>query len=147
VGELVFPVPAVDPATVRDTFLDARAGGLRTHHAVDIAAPRESPVVAVADGSVDRLANGPLGGISLYQRDAGGRYCYYYAHLARYADGLADGQPVRRGQTVGYVGTTGNAPANAPHLHFAVHEADRSCHGRPVDPLPLLRGARKAPVG
>jgi murein DD-endopeptidase MepM/ murein hydrolase activator NlpD len=139
---LMFPVPDVDPALVVDSFLAARSGE-RVHHAVDIPAPRHARVVAADDGTIERLSTTPLGGISVYQRDSRGRYCFYYAHLDRWAPGLQAGQKVRRGDAVGFVGTSGNAPATAPHLHFAVHEADASCRGAAVDPLPLLRRATR----
>ena len=99
-------------------------------------------VLAVEDGRIVRLHHGGAGGITVYQLDGSGRYGYYYAHLERYADGLAEGQKVTRGDVLGYVGTTGNAPPNAPHLHFAIYEvADpkRPWRGRPIDPFPLWR--------
>jgi murein DD-endopeptidase MepM/ murein hydrolase activator NlpD len=139
-GRLQFPVPAVSPAALSDSFADAR--GARTHQAVDIPAPRGSAVVAVDDGTLSRLSRSPAGGISLYLLDAAGRYCFFYAHLERYATGLTAGQLVKRGEVIGYVGTTGNAPPNTPHLHFAIHEVapqDPCWGGRPIDPYGLLR--------
>jgi murein DD-endopeptidase MepM/ murein hydrolase activator NlpD len=139
---LLIPVQGVAPATLTDNFNDARAGGLRVHHALDIMAARGTPVLAVEDGRIVRLHHGGAGGITVYQLDASGRYGYYYAHLDRYADGLAEGQKVTRGDVLGYVGTTGNAPPGAPHLHFAIYEvADpkRPWRGRPIDPFPLWR--------
>lgn len=135
---LLFPVPAVSRAAMSDGFGERRGRG--THHAVDILAPRHSPVVAVADGRVARLWRSAAGGISIYQVDRSGRYCYYYAHLQAYASGLAEGQEVMRGQVLGYVGTTGNAPPATPHLHFAIFEVttpQRWWGGRPIDPYPL----------
>jgi peptidoglycan LD-endopeptidase LytH len=137
-GRLRFPVPAVPSAAMSDSFAQAR--GERSHLAVDILAPRGSPVVAVDDGTLARLSRSPAGGISVYELDAGRRYCFVYAHLERYAEGLVEGQPVKRGEVIAYVGTTGNAPANTPHLHFAIHEVSspKQCWGgRPVDPYPL----------
>jgi murein DD-endopeptidase MepM/ murein hydrolase activator NlpD len=137
-GRLRFPVPAVSPAAMSDSFEQAR--GRRSHLAVDILAPRGSPVVAVDDGTLARLSSSPAGGISVYQLDAAQRHCFFYAHLERYAEGLAEGQPVKRGAVIAYVGTTGNAPPNTPHLHFAIHEvtSPKQCWGgRPVDPYPL----------
>jgi murein DD-endopeptidase MepM/ murein hydrolase activator NlpD len=136
--ELLFPVPGVSRAAMSNGFGESR--GQRTHHAVDILAPRHSPVVAVADGSVARLWRSESGGISIHQFDRSGRYCYYYAHLQAYASGLAEGQNVKRGQVLGYVGTTGNAPPATPHLHFAIFlltTPNRGCGGRPIDPYPL----------
>jgi len=135
---LLFPVPAVSRAAMSDGFGESRGQG--THHAVDILAPRHSPVVAVADGRVARLWQSTAGGISLYQFDRSERYCYYYAHLQAYASGLAEGQEVKRGQVLGYVGTTGNAPPATPHLHFAIFEVTTPKSwwgGRPIDPYPL----------
>ena len=79
----------------------------RPHAALDLPAPRNTPVVAVEDGTIARLYEGTEGGIAVYQYDPSGAYAYYYAHLDRYADGLAKGAPVKRGQVIGYVGTTG----------------------------------------
>ena len=135
---LLFPVPAVSRAAMSDGFGESRGQG--THHAVDILAPRHSPVVAVADGRVARLWRSAAGGISIYQFDRSERYGYYYAHLQAYASGLAEGQEVRRGQVLGYVGTTGNAPPTTPHLHFAIFlvtTPKRWWGGRPIDPYPL----------
>ena len=139
--DLVFPVRGVDPASLVDTFTAPR-GTERVHNAVDIMAARGTPVVAVADGTVGRLGSGGAGGIAVYLVDAGGRYAYYYAHLDRLAAGLAEGQHVRAGDVLGYVGSTGNAPPGAPHLHFAVYDvagAKRLFGGRPINPVPLWR--------
>jgi murein DD-endopeptidase MepM/ murein hydrolase activator NlpD len=139
---LLIPVQGIAPASLRDNFNDARGGGLRVHHALDIMAARGTPVLAVEDGRIVRLHHGGAGGITVYQLDGSGRYGYYYAHLDRYADGLAEGQKVTRGDVLGFVGTTGNAPATAPHLHFAIYEvedAKRPWRGRPIDPYPLWR--------
>ena len=138
-GRLLFPVPAASAGAMSDSFADRR--GTRAHLAVDIRAPRGSPVVAADDGRVARLSSSRAGGLSIYQFDAAERYCYYYAHLERYAEGLTEGQPVKRGQRVGYVGTTGNAPPNTPHLHFAISEVTvpgQWWGGRAIDPYPLL---------
>jgi len=99
-------------------------------------------VVAVDAGTVSRLGNSGAGGITVYQLDEAGRYGYYYAHLDRLIAGLAEGQAVRRGDVLGYVGTTGNAPASAPHLHFAIYviaDGQTRWGGRPVNPYPLWR--------
>jgi len=139
---LLIPVQGVAAAALRDNFNDARGGGLRVHHALDIMAARGTPVLAVEDGRIVRLHKGGAGGITVYQLDVSGRYGYYYAHLDQYADGLAEGKKVTRGDVLGFVGTTGNAPANAPHLHFAIYQvedAKRPWRGRPIDPFPLWR--------
>lgn len=139
-SELLFPVPSVSPATMADSFLDRR--GERTHHAVDIMAARHAEVVAVEDGTVARIMTSAAGGRSVYQRSRDQKFIYYYAHLQGYAPGLTEGTKVRRGQVLGFVGTTGNAPPNTPHLHFAiarVESSDRWWGGAPVDPYPIWR--------
>ena len=116
---LALPLPAVSAAQLTDTFTQARAGGA-AHEALDIMAPRGTPVLAVDDGRVVKLFLSKPGGITLYQFDARDEYVYYYAHLDRYADGVTEGDTVRKGQIIGYVGSTGNALPDAPHLHFAI---------------------------
>jgi len=118
---LMIPVQGVTAAQLHDTFSDARAQG-RVHEALDIMAPRGTPVLAVADGIVEKLFTSVPGGLTIYQFEPGGRYAYYYAHLDRYADGLQEKQAIRRGEVIGYVGSTGNADPSAPHLHFAIFE-------------------------
>jgi len=139
--DLAFPVRGIDPASMADTFTDAR-GVMRAHNAMDIMAPRGTAVVAVDAGTVSRLGNGGAGGIAVYQLDEAGRYGFYYAHLDRLAAGLAEGQSVRRGDVLGYVGATGNAPAGAPHLHFAIYgvaDGQTRWGGRPINPYPLWK--------
>jgi peptidoglycan LD-endopeptidase LytH len=139
---LLIPVQGVPAAALTDTFSDARGGGTRVHHALDIMAARGTPVLAVEGGTIVRLHRGGAGGITVYQVDGSRRYGYYYAHLDRYAAGLAEGKSVTRGDVLGYVGTTGNASPGTPHLHFAIYEvADpkRPWRGRPIDPYPLWR--------
>ena len=115
---LVVPVEGISAAALRDTFAEGRVG--HRHEAIDIAAPRGTPVLAADDGTIVKLFTSVPGGLTIYQFDPEARFSYYYAHLDRYAAGLHPGMRVRRGDLIGYVGTTGNAPANAPHLHFAV---------------------------
>ena len=115
---LAIPVSGVKAKDLRDNFGEAR--GTRKHEAVDILAPRGTPVIAVADGSIEKLFRSVPGGLTIYQFDNDGIYCFYYAHLDRYAAGVMEGMAVRRGDVIGYVGTTGNVPPNAPHLHFAI---------------------------
>jgi murein DD-endopeptidase MepM/ murein hydrolase activator NlpD len=119
--DLTFPVPGVKRENVIDTFDQSRGGG-RIHEASDIMADRGMPVVAVDDGFIAKLFLSKPGGITIYQFDPTEEYCYYYAHLDRYAEGVKEGTAVRRGQLIAYVGSTGNAQANAPHLHFAIFE-------------------------
>ena len=128
------PIDGDDIESFKGGFAERR-GGDRPHEAVDILAPRNTPVHAVEDGTIAKLFTSKAGGLTIYQFDPSGRLCYYYAHLERYADGLKDGQAVSQGDVIGYVGTTGNAPPNTPHLHFAVFELNADKHwwqGRPV---------------
>lgn len=142
---LVVPVAGVAFATLRSNWGDAREDGQRSHEGLDIMAPRGTPVIAAADGVVEKLFYSQGGGVTLYQRSADGRWIYYYAHLAAYAPGIAEGQGVRAGQTIGYVGDTGNAGAGNYHLHFGISRMaaeDRWHKGVPVDPYPLLAAGR-----
>ena len=135
------PVAGIDPSTIHDSFDEMRGGATRRHDALDILAPRGTNVVATDDGTVKKLFTSVAGGLTVYQYDPDERYCYYYAHLDAYAAGLHEGQILRRGDLVGYVGTTGNAPKETPHLHFAVIRLDpdkRWWTGTPIDPYPLL---------
>jgi len=135
---LEVPVEGIDRKTLRDTFAEGRTG--HVHEAIDILAARGTPVVAVEDGRVEKLFTSKQGGLTIYQFDPSGRYCYYYAHLDRYAAGLAQGQTVKRGQVLGYVGTSGNAAPQTPHLHFTIFKlADdkRWWQGAPINPFPL----------
>jgi murein DD-endopeptidase MepM/ murein hydrolase activator NlpD len=133
---LLVPVRGVAIADLSDAFGDSRGDG-RRHEAIDIAAPRDTPVVAVDDGRIEKLWESELGGRSVYQFDPSGRFCYYYAHLERYPRGLREGDRVRRGEIVGYVGSSGNAPRDWPHLHFAIFRLgpDRLWwRGEPINP-------------
>lgn len=139
---LAIPVEGISASSLRDSYREGRSGG-RTHEAIDIHAPRGTPVVAVADGTILRLHQGPLGGNAIYHLDEDGRTRYYYAHLDRYADGLAVGQPVKRGDVIGYVGDTGNAQPGDFHLHFSVsllNDAKQWWKGTPLNPYALLTG-------
>jgi len=138
-GRLAFPLPGFEHA-LRDNFDEKR--GARRHAALDIMAPRGTPVRAVDDGRIAKLYRGPMAGISIYQFDPATTRVYFYAHLDRYASGLKEGQPVARGDVIGYVGSTGNAPESAPHLHFAIHELGtdkRWWKGKAINPYALLR--------
>jgi murein DD-endopeptidase MepM/ murein hydrolase activator NlpD len=115
---LQIPVEGVDVEKLRDSFLESR-GRYAKHLAIDIGAPRGTPIVATADGEIVRLARERRGGISIYQKDASGRYLFFYCHLSRYAEGLEAGGAVRRGEVIGYVGSTGRV-IGGPHLHFSV---------------------------
>ncbi|CAN5906468.1 hypothetical protein BH11PSE13_BH11PSE13_23830 [soil metagenome] len=140
---LAMPVDGVRPETLRDTFADGRTGG--AHEALDIMSPRGTPVRAADDGTLIKLFQSVPGGITIYQFDPAGQLAYYYAHLDRYADGIHEGMMLKRGDVIGYVGSTGNASPNAPHLHFAVFRLGpdkRWWQGTAVDPYPALRRLR-----
>jgi murein DD-endopeptidase MepM/ murein hydrolase activator NlpD len=135
---LVMPVPGAKE--LRDTFTDTRSGG-RSHQATDIAAPRGTPVVAMDDGVIRKLFVSAKGGLTIYEYDPDELYCYYYAHLDHYAAGLAEQQKVRHGEVIGYVGTSGDAPPDAPHLHLEITKlgADKKWwQGAAINPYPLL---------
>ena len=142
---LIVPVEGVDPSELVDTYSQGRPGHL--HEAIDIAAPRGTPVLAVDDGKLVKLFTSVPGGLTAYQFDPEGNLAYYYAHLDRYADGLREGAVLRRGDLIGFVGTTGNSAADAPHLHFAVFRLGPERQwwkGTPVNPYPALRRAQPA---
>jgi murein DD-endopeptidase MepM/ murein hydrolase activator NlpD len=130
------PVAGVSPRDLRDSFNEARDGG-RTHRATDILAPRGTPVVAAIDGEVVSITQNAAGGNTLYLTDSDRRYIYYYAHMDRYSDQVLHAVRVRQGFVLGYVGTTGNAPPNTPHLHFQVMRVNPGQQdwwsGTPVD--------------
>ncbi len=138
---LMVPVEGVRPEKLSDTYWQDRDGGARAHQALDILAKRGTPVLAADTGMVLRLSRNTLGGITIYATDPEKRFVFYYAHLDHYADGLFEGKPVAQGEVIGYVGTTGNAPKNTPHLHFQVMrfvEARTWWNGPPFDVLPFL---------
>jgi peptidoglycan LD-endopeptidase LytH len=140
--QLEVPVQGVSRDQLRDTFDEGRAGGLRKHEALDIMAARGTPVRAVEDSHVAKLFKSVAGGLTIYLFDPGEMFTYYYAHLDRYADGLHEGQHVRRGAVIGYVGSTGNAAEDAPHLHFAIFQlnTDRKWwEGTPINPYHVYR--------
>lgn len=138
---LIVPVRGMQPAQLSDTFSEARSEG-RVHEALDIMAPRGTPVVAVADGTVEKLFFSKYGGHTIYQFEPSGRYAYYYAHLDRYAVGLTEDKAIKQGEVIGYVGSSGNANPAAPHLHFAVFllgPERRWWQGTAINPYPLFK--------
>lgn len=139
-GKLLVPVQGVKSAQLTDTFYQPR-GEQRQHEALDIMAPNGTPVIAVADGKVVKLFHSKPGGLTVYQFDPSEQFAYYYAHLDRYADGIAEGMEVKRGTVIGYVGVTGNSDPKAPHLHFAVvalTPEKQWWKGTPLNPFPLM---------
>jgi murein DD-endopeptidase MepM/ murein hydrolase activator NlpD len=142
VGSLYFPVAGFDGRPLDNSYDDPRDGGSRRHHAIDIMAPRGTPVLSVQDGRIVRLSRNSKGGITIYATDTEERFVFYYAHLDRYHPGIREGLPLLRGDTIGYVGTTGNAPESVPHLHFQLMRMPpdrRYWNGEPINPYPLLR--------
>jgi murein DD-endopeptidase MepM/ murein hydrolase activator NlpD len=142
---LAIPVVGIKADQLIDTYTQARANG-RTHDAIDIMAGEGTPVIAAADGTIEKLffSKGG-GGITIYERSPDQKWQYYYAHLQGYAPGLAEGQQVKRGQVIARVDHTGDAVASAPHLHFAVNSmapGQRWWQGTPINPYPLLAGKK-----
>lgn len=141
-GALIIPVAGIRASQLTDTYSDRR-GGTRPHEAMDIMAPRGTPVLAAADGKIVKLFDSKPGGLTLYQFDPSESFAYYYAHLDRYAPGIAAGLQVKQGEVIGYVGSTGNAGPDAPHLHFAIFRLGPEKHwwqGTPINPYPFLGG-------
>jgi murein DD-endopeptidase MepM/ murein hydrolase activator NlpD len=141
---LLIPVAGVRAAQLTDTFNDSR-DGTRRHEALDIMAARGTPVLAASDGTVAKLFTSVPGGLTIYEFDPTSTYAYYYAHLDHYAPGLAEGKAIKRGDLIAYVGSTGNASADAPHLHFAIFvlgPEKQWWKGTAIDPYPLLAGAQ-----
>ena len=139
---LLLPVAGIRADQLTDTYNQTR-GGARIHEALDIMAPRGTPVLAAIDGTVEKLFTSVPGGLTIYEFDPARTHAYYYAHLDRYAPGLAEGKALRRGDVIGYVGSTGNASFEAPHLHFAIFVLGPDKHwwqGTPINPYPLLGG-------
>lgn len=143
------PLADLKEKEIRDTFTEGRSEG-RTHEAIDLLAPRGTPVHAVVDGTIEKLFFSRYGGITIYQFDAQRQYAYYYAHLDRYPEGLAEKQRVKAGDVIGYVGTTGNAPPGTPHLHFTIFRLGPEKQwwkGDAVNPYSLLVDvARRGPA-
>jgi peptidoglycan LD-endopeptidase LytH len=139
--KLIIPVAGVRPEQLQDTFTDSRSEG-RAHDAIDIMAPAGTPVVAASDGEIVRLFQSDRGGTTIYQLSPDKKLVFYYAHLQRYADGLAVGKYARQGEVIGYVGDTGNAGAGNYHLHFSIAvltDPKRYWEGKNINPYPLLR--------
>jgi len=145
--KLVVPIAGVAPAAITDTWGQARDSGARAHHGTDIVAPRGAPVVASVNGTIEKLFQSRAGGVTLYERTPDGRWSLYYAHLAAYAPGIREGQVVKAGETIGFVGDTGNAGTGNYHLHFGLSRMAKTqawWTGEPVNPYPLLARARPA---
>jgi murein DD-endopeptidase MepM/ murein hydrolase activator NlpD/SH3-like domain-containing protein len=124
---LAFPVENRGEADIKSRFGAPRDGGRRDHHGVDIFAPRGTPALASADGVVRRVEVTNLGGKVVWLRDRDG-HALYYAHLDRQY--VTDGQEVTVGDTLGFIGNTGNARTTPPHLHFGIYSRGEG----PLDP-------------
>jgi murein DD-endopeptidase MepM/ murein hydrolase activator NlpD len=138
---LIIPVAGVRAEQLRDTFSEARSEG-RVHDAIDIPAARGTAVLAATDGPIVKLFQSVRGGTTIYQLSVDGKFVYYYAHLDRYADGMVEGHFAKQGETIAYVGDTGNAGARNYHLHFSIAEISSPkdfWHGVNINPYPLLR--------
>jgi murein DD-endopeptidase MepM/ murein hydrolase activator NlpD len=143
-NQLLIPVAGTSAKQLRDTFNEGR-GSMRKHEAIDILASKGTHVFAVADGRIVKLYNSKRGGLTIYQFDTNEKLAYYYAHLDSYAMQVKEGLVIKRGDLLGYVGTTGNANVNTPHLHFAIFElgiAKQWWNGRAINPYPLLGGLK-----
>jgi peptidoglycan LD-endopeptidase LytH len=143
--EIAMPLDGIDATTLHSNFEERRGGGTRRHEALDIMAPRGTPIHAAASGRVLKLFHSVNGGNMVYAADSSERFVIMYAHLDRYAPGLTDSTRLARGQVIGYVGSTGNASPTAPHLHFAIArsaDVEHWSRGKPIDPLPVLVAAR-----
>jgi murein DD-endopeptidase MepM/ murein hydrolase activator NlpD len=133
------PFDSLKRTELHDSFNEIHHG--HRQEAIDIMKPRGTPILAVSDGTIEKLFHSVPGGLTIYEFDNSGTYCFYYAHLDHYAAGLYEHMKVSRGQVIGYVGTSGNAEANAPQLHFAINRLDprkRWWKGDPIDPYPIL---------
>jgi len=144
-GKLMIPVLGIKPEQLVDTFSASRSAG-RVHEAIDIIAPAGTPVIAAADGKILKFHDSVPGGITIYQLSSDEKFIYYYGHLQRRADGLKEGDVVRQGSTIGFVGDTGNSGAGNYHLHFAISiptDPKRFWEGDNINPYPLLTGSAR----
>jgi murein DD-endopeptidase MepM/ murein hydrolase activator NlpD len=142
--EIGLPIDGLNAASVRDTFDEIHSG--HPHEAIDLPAPKGTPVHAVVSGSIRKLFLSKSGGNAIYEFDDAGEYCYYYAHLDRYAEGLREGMRVGRGELIGFVGSTGNADSESPHLHFSIFELGPErlwWKGKAINPYRALLAATK----
>ena len=143
-GGLIVPVAGVTPDKLTDTWGEARGEGMRQHHAIDIIAPRGTPVLAAAAGTVEKIFESRNGGHTVYIRRADPTWQDYYAHLDRYAPDLREGVQVKQGQKIGEVGSTGDASAEAPHLHYEIHhmaQGEGWWQGSEINPYLILHGS------
>jgi len=139
IGHIGPPLEGLHPKDLHDTFNEVHNG--HAHEAIDIMAPRGTPIHAVISGTIRKLFISKAGGNTIYEFDDAGEYCYYYAHLDHYATGLHEGMRIERGDIIAYVGSSGDADPGAPHLHFAVFKLGAEKQwwkGTPINPYPSL---------
>jgi murein DD-endopeptidase MepM/ murein hydrolase activator NlpD len=142
-GLLAIPVTGVAREAIADSWEDPREGGARQHHGTDIMAPGGTLVTAAAPGTVEKLFKSAAGGTTIYVRSPDLHWVYYYAHLLGYAPGVREGQVVKTGGPLGYVGDTGNAGVGNFHLHFGLGRTTPEQHwyqAQDVNPYPYLAG-------
>lgn len=137
---LAFPVEGRGNSAVQSFFGAARDAGARSHHGIDIFAARGTPALAATAGTVRSVSPNNLGGNVVWLFDSERQQSLYYAHLDRVA--VSAGQAVRIGDTVGFVGNSGNARTTKPHLHFGIYRRGRG----PVDPWPWVRTVTRGPL-
>lgn len=140
---LAVPVAGVAATDLIDSFDDKR-GSDRRHNALDIMAARNTPAVAATSGTILKFHSSVAGGLSIYMMDATAKFIMMYGHLDSYRPGLKEGAAVKRGEIIGFVGTTGNASPTAPHLHFQIMRSDNPKEwwkGTPINPFLIYRPA------
>jgi murein DD-endopeptidase MepM/ murein hydrolase activator NlpD/SH3-like domain-containing protein len=137
---LAFPVAGRDSRAVKSFFGAERDAGAREHHGIDIFAPRGTPVIAAARGVVRSISPNNLGGNVVWMSDVDRGQTLYYAHLDRH--NVVAGQRVNVGDTLGFVGNTGNARTTPPHLHFGVYRRGQG----PIDPFPFVYRSMARPA-
>jgi murein DD-endopeptidase MepM/ murein hydrolase activator NlpD len=141
---LMSPIAGLTPADLHDSFAETHNG--HPHEAIDLMAPRGTPVHAVVAGTIRKLFLSKPGGNTIYEFDTGSHYAYYYAHLDHYSENLREGAEVAAGDVIGYVGSTGDASPSAPHLHFTIFELGPEKQwwkGTAVNPYAALLAAVK----
>jgi murein DD-endopeptidase MepM/ murein hydrolase activator NlpD len=128
---LNFPVSMVGKPKIESFWGDSRDNGGRRHEGIDIFAPKGTPAIAAANGTVTSVSENKLGGLVVFMRPDEEDYVLYYAHLGRQL--VHDGQIVKTGDTVGLIDNTGNAKYTPSHLHFGIYT-----NGGAIDPFPFV---------
>lgn len=128
-----FPVSGAGNKNVQSLWAASRDGGKRSHEGIDIFAPRGTPLIAITDGRITSTGDRGLGGKQVWLRDGLFGKTMYYAHLD--SINVVEGQRVKLGDTIGFVGNTGNAETTEPHLHFGIYKGSTG----PVNPYPYVK--------